>query len=172
MKNETKETAKNFANAFLVASLAIFALLFAVVSSSVWADSLVFTGLAWHAAAHNRGAENRNYNEVNPGLGYEYTIDDTNVIAFGYYENSFYRHSNYLMLGFQPYYLQTDYGVIKLGVYTGQVTGYTTRTFNIVSLPMASYEYKQFGVNLAFLPAPPINKCGVIAIQFKWRFDK
>lgn len=156
----------------LVMSVGVLVLFFAFTSSAK-ADSLVVTGFAWHAAAHDRGAQDSNYNEVNPGLGYEHVINDDVTIALGYYQNSYYRHSNYLLYQWQPLHYDTSkYGNWKLGLSMGQVTGYTTRTINPVILPTLTYQYERVGFNIGFLPVPPINQRGIAAIQFKLSFGK
>jgi hypothetical protein len=154
---------------FVAALFGAFALVI-VSASSAKADSLVVTGFAWHAAAHNRGEKNANYNEVNPGLGYEYDVDADHGVAVGFYQNSFYKHSNYLLWSWQPAHLDTAYGDWKAGFYTGAVTGYHEGEANFVVLPTVSYTYKGVGFNLAILPVPPISQKGIAALQFKWGF--
>lgn len=165
------ETVKQVLLSLVMSVVAL--VLFFTFTSSAQADSLVATGFAWHAAAHNRGKDDANYNEVNPGLGYEHVINDDVTIALGYYQNSYYRHSNYLLYQWQPLHYKTSkLGAWKLGLSMGQVTGYTTRTFNPVVLPTLTYQYERVGFNIGFLPVPPINQNSVAAIQFKFSFGK
>ena len=174
-KRKVDEWLKNPAGFLIAALLVVYAVFFvAIVSSlSAKADSLVVTGFAWHASNHNKGPKDSNYNEVNPGLGYEYDIDSDTVIAVGYYKNSIYKHSDYLLLGYQPLHYYTDnYGNIKFGLSAGVVSGYHASGVDPLVVPVLTYMYGDFGFNLAILPVPPISQRGIAAIQFKWRFKQ
>jgi hypothetical protein len=146
---------------------ALLSALLCLASPASCADALVATAASWHATNH--GAGNSGYNEINPGLGYEHTLNDTHTLALGFYNNSYNRNTDYLLDIWQP--LQGDPGIgkFKFGLAIGVVSGYEGDSFIPIAVPMLSYENRYWGLNLVTLafPTPVLVDKSVFALQLK-----
>ena len=107
---------------------------------------------------------------ANPGLGFEYRIDDTWSATAGRFINSNSAHSSYVGAYYQPWTLAG----IKLGVVAGAFNGYP-KAFNggwfPAVLPVASLESGQFGLNVALVPPMKDRLYGAVSFQLKFRFQ-
>lgn len=115
------------------------------------ADNLVVSCCAWHEQAGN--------NNRNLGLGYEHVVTDNVSYVVGFYENSFFRNTDYAGVKYQPYRALG----LKWGVVAGFATGYGSGLLGGQPevLPMASYEGKLVGVNFMFIPIPGSAEVGI-----------
>lgn len=111
--------------------------------------------------------EKKNYNGNNWGVGLEYGLTPDVSLLAGRFNNSVHRNSNYAAVGWQP----LRWGEWKTGAALGVMDGYPAvengNSF-FAALPLASYEGKRFGVNLAVIPTLP-NIDGAVVIQLKMR---
>lgn len=131
------------------------------------ADSLVATIASWHASSHGGG--DTVFNEVNPGLGYEYPLSESHTLGFGFYDNSYNRNTDYILDLWQPLQWTPDIGKIKFGLAMGLVSGYEGESFEPMAVPMLSYENHMWGLNLITLtfPTPKLFERSVFALQLK-----
>jgi hypothetical protein len=132
------------------AVLLFFALLFlALYSMSARAEEdqtnvWLLTGMSSYH--NNRDAH---YREQNTGFGVEIQTSDTTGIYAGNYMNSLNHHSSYLGYAWQPAEL---FGA-RVGFLGVIVTGYTKDGSPVIApVPMASWEWKNFGINLYIAP--------------------
>lgn len=171
-------------NKFLVIALFLAGFLIGFCETIRAEDSIVVTTNAWHASNHNRGGKDTHFNETNWGLGYEYELTDNNRLSFGFYDNSFNRHSNYIGDLYQPYHWRVFDGQLSFGAFFGNITGYpeTTdfftkdgalvqgvknKTWNPMIIPVVSYTYHGVGINMEILPVPPLNQNMILGFQVK-----
>lgn len=131
------------------------------------ADSIVVTAASWHATNHGGG--DTLFNEVNPGLGYEHPLNETNTLALGFYHNSYKRNTDYILDIWQPLQWAPNNGKLKFGLAAGLVSGYEGDSFSPIAVPMLSYEHNSWGINLVTLtfPTPKLVERSVFALQFK-----
>lgn len=105
---------------------------------------------------------------ANPGLGFEYKLDNTWSATAGRFINSDNAHSHYLGAYFQPW---TVAG-IKLGVVGGAFNGYP-KAFHggwfPAVIPVASWEGPRFGLNVALVPPLKDRLYGAVSFQLKVR---
>lgn len=115
---------------------------------------------------------NMGFNESNPGFGLEYSINKDWSVAGGRFKNSEYNQSNYLTVAYQP----LDFFGFKLGLaggvmdgYSGPNNKYNKKPFPVL-LPVMSYEHKNFGVNILWVPQVKTDAATIysaIGVQFK-----
>lgn len=92
----------------------------------------------------------KNLNNNNIGLGAEYRYSTVNSVSIGRFNNSNRLISNYVTWNWQP----LELGLVRLGAFIGAIDGYPARNGNwfLMALPVASYEYKNIGINLTLIP--------------------
>ena len=114
---------------------------------------------------------NKGLRNANPGLGIEYSLDDTWRLTAGRFINSDNANSNYLGAYYQPWHI----GDIKLGVVGGAFNGYP-KAFNggwfPAVLPVATWEGRQLGLNVTFVPPMKDRLYGAVSFQLKYRFSQ
>ncbi len=135
------------------------------------ADSIVITGASWHASDHG-GSDNIGdtyFNEINPGLGFEHPLNENNTFSLGFYNNSFSRHTDYILDFWQPLQWAPSIGKIKFGLAVGIASGYQGDSFIPVAVPMLTYENENWGLNFVTItfPMPELAKRSVLAVQLK-----
>jgi hypothetical protein len=105
---------------------------------------------------------------ANPGLGFEYKLDDTWSATAGRFINSDNAHSSYIGAYYQPW---TVAGA-KLGVVGGAFNGYP-KAFNggwfPAVIPVATWEGERFGLNVALVPPLKDRLYGAVSFQLKFR---
>ena len=105
---------------------------------------------------------------ANPGLGFEYKLDDTWSATAGRFINSDNAHSSYIGAYYQPW---TVAGA-KLGVVGGAFNGYP-KAFNggwfPAVIPVATWEGQRFGLNVALVPPLKDRLYGAVSFQLKFR---
>lgn len=110
----------------------------------------------------------KNFDNNNLGLGAEYRYSTINSVTIGRFHNSDRQISSYAAWYWQPLELDT----IRLGGLIGLIDGYP-KAFNgywfPMLLPVASYEYKNLGINLTVVPTYQDVVHGSISLQLKLR---
>ena len=105
---------------------------------------------------------------ANPGLGFEYKLDDTWSATAGRFINSDNANASYVGAYYQPWTVSG----IKLGVVGGAFNGYP-RAFNggwfPAVLPVATLESGPWGLNVALVPALKDRLYGAVSFQLKFR---
>lgn len=105
---------------------------------------------------------------ANPGLGAEYTLDDSWSLTAGRFINSDNARSSYVGAYYQPWRLAGA----KLGVVGGAFNGYP-KAFNggwfPALIPVASWEGERFGLNVALVPPLQNRLYGAVSFQLKVR---
>ncbi len=107
---------------------------------------------------------------ANPGLGFEYRLDDTWSATAGRFINSDNANSSYVGAYYQPW----TFAGVKLGVVAGAFNGYP-KAFNggwfPAVLPVATLESGHFGLNVAFVPPMKDRLYGAVSFQLKFSFQ-
>jgi hypothetical protein len=107
---------------------------------------------------------------ANPGLGFEYKLDDAWSVTAGRFVNSNSAHSSYVGAYYQPWH----WGPVKLGVVGGVFNGYP-KAFNggwfPAVIPTASLESGHWGLNVALVPPLKDRLYGAVSFQLKYRFQ-
>ena len=114
----------------------------------------------------NAGLEN-----VNPGLGFEYPLNDTYRLTAGTFHNSDRRQSHYLGL----YVLPLEYRGVRFGAVVGGFDGYPQARnggWFPALIPVMAIEGQNWGLNIAFVPEVRDRVHGAISFQLKYRFSK
>ena len=105
---------------------------------------------------------------ANPGLGFEYKLDDTWSATAGRFINSNSAHSSYVGAYYQPWH----WGPVKLGAVGGVFNGYP-KAFNggwfPAVIPTASLESGHWGLNVALVPPLKDRLYGALSFQLKFR---
>lgn len=110
------------------------------------------------------------YNEFNPGLGYEYPVDENWSLSAGVFQNS-YAKASFYVAAFRQLFGTQQY---RFGVSGGLFTGYEYASVVPSLMPTFMYEKDRWGLN--FFYAPSINRDGkkvsnnTIIVQLKVRF--
>ena len=111
---------------------------------------------------------NKGLRNANPGLGFEYKLDDAWSATAGRFINSDNAHSSYIGAYYQPW---TVAGA-KLGVVGGAFNGYP-KAFNggwfPAVIPVATWEGQRFGLNVALVPPLKDRLYGAVSLQLKFR---
>ena len=107
-----------------------------------------------------------NLNNNNLGFGAEYRYSTRHSVTAGRFNNSDRQISSYAAWNWQP----VEIGSIRLGGLIGVIDGYP-KTKNgewfVIALPVASYEYKNLGINLTIVPSVKDLVYGAISLQLK-----
>jgi len=112
----------------------------------------------------------QDYNEINPGLGYEYPLDQNWSISAGVFHNSFSKPSFYVA-GFRQLFGTETY---RFGVSGGLFTGYAISTIVPNLMPTFMYERERWGLN--FFYSPSLRRGGeritnnTLIVQLKVKF--
>ena len=106
---------------------------------------------------------------ANPGIGFEYRIDDTWSATAGRFRNSNNANSNYVGAYYQPW----NWAGVKLGVVAGVFNGYPNAYqggWFPALIPTASLEGQHWGLNVALVPPLKDRLYGAVSFQLKYRF--
>jgi hypothetical protein len=105
---------------------------------------------------------------ANPGLGFEYKLDDRWSATAGRFINSDNAHSSYIGAYYQPW----TFAGARLGVVGGAFNGYP-KAFNggwfPAVIPVATWEGQRFGLNVALVPPLKDRLYGAVSFQLKFR---
>ena len=105
---------------------------------------------------------------ANPGLGFEYKLDDRWSATAGRFINSDNAHSSYVGAYYQPWTVSG----IQLGVVGGAFNGYP-KAFNggwfPAVIPVATWEGERIGLNVALVPPLKDRLYGAVSFQLKFR---
>lgn len=109
-------------------------------------------------------------NGNNNGFGAEYRYSTTQSVMAGRFYNSDRAISNYAVWMWQPLLL----GPVRLGALAGAIDGYyhaNNGGWFPMAIPVASYEYKNVGINLTVVPTIPDTVYGSFTIQLKLKVN-
>lgn len=107
---------------------------------------------------------------ANPGIGFEYRLDDTWSATAGRFRNSNDAHSSYVGAYYQPW----TWAGMKLGVVAGAFNGYPHANnggWFPALIPTASLERGHWGLNVALVPPLKDRLYGAVSFQLKYRFQ-
>jgi len=145
---------------------ALALLLYASGAQAEWDASRLWLNAGFYSAHFDTGKGLRN---ANPGLGFEYRLDDTWSATAGRFINSDNAHSSYIGAYFQPWRVAGA----KLGVVGGVFNGYP-KAFNgswfPAVIPVVTWEGQQFGLNVALVPPLKDRLYGAVSFQLKFRW--
>ena len=147
------------------ALLALALLASAPLAQAEFDASRLWLNAGFYSAHFDTGKGLRN---ANPGLGFEYKLDDSWSATAGRFIKSDNAHSNYIGAYYQPWTLAG----FKLGVVGGAFNGYP-KAFNggwfPAVIPVASWEGERFGLNVALVPPLQDRLYGAVSFQLKVR---
>ena len=126
---------------------------------SVWLNAGFYTS----HFDHDKGLRN-----ANPGLGIEWTLNDTYALTAGGFKNSDHQHSNYIGMYVMPWRWES----FKLGAVVGTFDGYPRANQSgwfPALVPMVSFEGKRWGLNTAIIPSVMDKLNGGISFQLKYK---
>jgi hypothetical protein len=130
-----------------------------------WDSSRLWINAGFYSAHFDTDKGLRN---ANPGLGFEYKLDERWSATAGRFINSDNAHSSYVGAYYQPWVVSG----VKLGVVGGAFNGYP-KAFNggwfPAVLPVATWEGERFGLNVALVPALKDRLYGALSFQLKFR---
>jgi len=110
--------------------------------------------------------KDKNLDNNDIGVGLEYRYSTVNSITAGRFHNSDRQMSDYAAWYWQPIAL----GPVRFGALIGLINGYP-KAFDgnwfPLALPVASIEYKSFGLSLTVVPTYKETLHGSISVQFK-----
>jgi hypothetical protein len=105
---------------------------------------------------------------ANPGLGIEWTLNETYSLTAGGFKNSDHQHSNYLGMYVMPWRWES----FKLGAVLGTFDGYPRANqggWFPALVPMVSFEGERWGLNTAIIPTVKDKLYGGISFQLKYK---
>ena len=111
----------------------------------------------------DKGLNNNNF-----GLGGEYRYSTVSSVTLGIFDNSDRQTSRYIGWYWQP----LELGPVRFGAVVGAIDGYPHMLdggWFIAVIPAASFEYKNVGANLMFVPSYKDRLYGAISLQLKFR---
>lgn len=112
----------------------------------------------------------KDFNNVNTGLGFELPLSETYSVTAGVFHNSDRATSHYVGLYVMPY----RWGPFKAGAVVGGFNGYP-KAFEggwfPAILPVLSMEGRQLGLNIGFVPTVGDRLHGAVSFQLKYRFS-
>jgi hypothetical protein len=112
--------------------------------------------------------KDKGFNNSNFGLGGEYRYTTTGSVMLGIFDNSDRQTSRYLGWCWQP----IESGPVRFGAVVGAIDGYPHMLnggWFVAVIPTASFEYKNVGANLLFVPSYKDRLHGAISLQVKVR---
>jgi len=143
-----------------------------LLTASLFSDSIIVPVASMHLDSQY------SHNEDNAGLGYKYLVLDhieisdglyledgtyDIYVSGGFYENSIYRTSVFVAVGYD--YIITDY--LKVGAEIGAVSGYTDTGFIPYARPTATLKlYKNVSCKLGFIPKTSPERSSVLTLEF------
>ena len=102
----------------------------------------------------------------NPGFGIEQRLSTVSSITAGRFYNSERKLSNYAGVYYQPVAL----GPVRLGAVIGGFNGYPKMRnggWFLAAIPVASFDYRSVGINVAFVPNYRDRLYGALTLQLK-----
>lgn len=115
-------------------------------------------------------SRDKGLNDRNPGLGVEYRFSTVGSVTAGTFYNSDRAQSNYIGAYYQPVAL----GLVRFGAVIGAFDGYPKMQnggWFLAAIPVASIDYKNVGLNLAFVPNYKDRLYGAISFQLKFKIQ-
>lgn len=112
--------------------------------------------------------EDRDLNNTNHGFGIEYRYSTVFAAIAGRYNNSVRQQTNYFALLMQPIAV----GGIRIGGALGIINGYpevNNGNWFPMIIPVASYEYKNVGINVTYIPTIQDTIYGALAFQLRFK---
>lgn len=154
----------------------VLLILFSLISSVTLANPCKWVGTMSLASYHT---DNKDYNEINLGLGIERWCSPRFFQAVAIYDNSYEKPSLVVGIGWTPIRFQNLNLVIarvkelKIGVMVGGVTGYEKDVTFAAGVYTGWKFSKKWGINVLYFPNPEkITRAGdgVYALQLKREF--
>lgn len=118
----------------------------------------------------------KQFDDFNPGLGFECAVTSQWAASFGYFRNSLDRPSFYAGALYTPQF--AHWGWFRLGAMGGVISGYNFGRFGVgsdnrtglVLAPTAIAQFGRFGLNLILVPPiPDDNLPFTVGFQAKYR---
>jgi hypothetical protein len=103
---------------------------------------------------------------ANPGIGFEYRLDDTWSATAGRFRNSNDAHSSYVGAYYQPWHWSSYKAGVVGGMFNGYPKAFDGGWFPAL-LPVATWEGERFGLNIALVPPLQNRLYGAVSFQLK-----
>jgi len=119
----------------------------------------------------------KQFDDFNPGVGFECSVTPQWAASFGYFRNSLDRPSFYAGALYTPPF--AHWGWFRLGAMGGIISGYNFGRFGVgpnnrtglVLAPAAFAQFGRFGLNVILVPPiPDDNLPFTVGFQAKYRF--
>ena len=124
-----------------------------------------------HQQSHYRyqGAMH-DYNESNPGIGFTYGYSDNIELKFGFFENSYEKHSNYATVSWHKNYQLGDIRIAP-GIGAVLVTGYDdtpedSHKLQPGILPCLTIGYQRVNLAIGLVPSVKSQNVATFQLQF------
>lgn len=140
----------------------IFLSLFMALAAVVAIPIAHADGLYGTITTVSRHFPDRNFNQVNPGLGLEYDVGNWGV-ALGDYKNSYSKQTVYLVASYTPIHM----GDFAFGAFGGPATGYNVP---VVGGLLVAYRHANYGFNLMVIPPAAKDGSTVLGLQLVFKF--
>jgi hypothetical protein len=134
---------------------------FSVIESKPISEVWLNPGFISYHFQKEKGLNNNNF-----GLGGEYRFSTVSSVTLGLINNSDRQTSHYAGWYWQP----LAAGPVRLGAVVGAMDGYPKMLeggWFLAVIPTASFEYKNVGANLLFVPSYKDRLYGAISLQMK-----
>jgi len=135
--------------------------IFSLVESKPISELWINPGFYSYHFQKEKGLNNSDF-----GLGGEYRLSTVGSLTLGLFNNSDRKNSHYAGWYWQPVGL----GPVRLGAVVGAMDGYPKMVnggWFFAVIPTASYEYKNVGANVLFVPSYQDRLYGAISFQLK-----
>ena len=112
----------------------------------------------------------KNLNDFNYGLGFEYRYSTASSLTAGVFYNSDRDYSHYVGIYWQP----ITYGKLRMGAVAGGFDGYPHMRdggWFLAAIPVISYESGDLGLNFGMVPNYKDRLYGALSFQFKYRLS-
>lgn len=144
----------------LFVTLALFCV---SANADEWKSYLVINAFSYHF--NREAAKELNFNEINPGIGFEFNKNDYGL-AIGSYYNSNYRNSNYIL----GQYIPLNISNVSIGVIAGGITGYSRADIKPSTGLLIVINSKTVSSNIIIIPdIPTFDVYGFIGFQIKFK---
>jgi hypothetical protein len=137
--------------------------IFSIIESKPISELWLNPGLYSYHFQREKDLNNKNF-----GLGGEYRISTVSSVTLGLIDNSDRKTSHYAGWYWQP----LGVGPVRFGAVVGAMDGYPKMVnggWFFAFIPTASFEYKNVGANLMYVPSYKDRLYGAISLQLKFK---
>ena len=141
----------------------LLALVVLAAAPVAWADVWVNPGFYSYHLQRDKG-----FNNVNTGLGFEASLNDTYSVTAGFFHNSDRQTSHYVGVYAMPLKMETFKAGVAIGAFDGYPKMHDGGWFPAI-VPTVVFEGQQFGLNLSIIPTVGDKLHGAITFGIKYK---